>query len=102
MSVLKSRSRLVTFRVSAEEYENLARSCVSSRARSVADFARAAVLDKIQTLSTPSGTLSGDLTTLSKELRNLDASLSEISERIRRVLGPDTVDAKEQRAASHY
>jgi hypothetical protein len=88
MVVLKRRSRLVTFRVSAEEYDDLTRSCVQCGARSVADFARAAVLLKVQMLRTPAGNLSGDLTTLSKGLRDLDLILDDMRKRIHRVLGP--------------
>jgi len=88
MVVLKRRSRLVTFRVSAEEYDDLTHSCVQCGARSVADFARAAVLLKVQMLRSPSGNLSGDLTTLSKGLRDLDLILDDMRKRIHRVLGP--------------
>lgn len=88
MSVLKSRSRMVTFRVSADEYDLLARSCVTRGARSMSDFARAAVLERMQMASTPAGTLSGDLTTLTAELIDLDASLREMRNQLRRVLGP--------------
>ncbi|MBV8820159.1 MAG: hypothetical protein JO022_17495, partial [Acidobacteriaceae bacterium] len=64
MVVLKRRSRLVTFRVSADEYDTLMKSCVASGARSIADFARAAALQRAQMLDAQSGTLHGDLTTL--------------------------------------
>ncbi len=87
MLVLKRRSRLVTFRVSAEEHDALMRSCVSSGARSIADFARASVLHTAQRVDSPTATLSGDLSTLTKSLGDLDASLSEIRKRIRGVLG---------------
>ena len=87
MLVLKRRSRLVTFRVSAEEHDALMRSCVSSGARSIADFARASVLHTAQRMDSPTATLSGDLSTLTKSLGDLDASLTEIRKRIRGVLG---------------
>ena len=38
MVILKRRSRIVTFRVSAEEHDVLMESCVSSGARSIAEF----------------------------------------------------------------
>lgn len=88
MAVLQRRSRLVTFRVSAEEYETLMKSCVASGARSVADFARAAVLQRAQMLDAHGGTLHGDLTTLGKTLGELDATLNLARKRIRDVLGP--------------
>lgn len=44
MPVLKPRNRLVNFRLSEEEYERLKASCALHGARSLSDFARAAVL----------------------------------------------------------
>ena len=65
-----------------------------SGARSVSDFARAAVLHKVQTLEAPAGTLSGDLATLSTALRELDVALRELSLRIHYVLGDVDVEEK--------
>lgn len=95
MLVLKRRSRLVTFRVSAEEHDALMRSCVASGARSIADFARASVLHTAQRMESPTATLSGDLTTLSKSLGELDASLNEMRKRIRGVLGMPMDDSRD-------
>ncbi len=41
MSVLKPRSRIVSFRLSPEEYEAMKDRCISEGARSISDFARA-------------------------------------------------------------
>ena len=88
MVVLKRRYRLVTFRVHAEEYELLTMACMNSGARSISEFARTAVLQKIQQAeSARPGTLSGDLATLSDRLSDLDASLEEMRKKIRTVLG---------------
>ena len=59
----------------------------------MAEFARASVLQRAQTLETGSGALktghlSGDLITLSEALGELDASLVQMRKRIRSVLGP--------------
>jgi len=43
MSVLKRRTKLVSFRLSDEEYERLQGACVAEGARSISDFARAAL-----------------------------------------------------------
>ena len=86
--ILKRRSRLVTFRVSSDEYEHVMSACVGVGARSVSEFARLAVLQRIQALDIPQGALSGDLTTLSAALGELDSSLSEIRKKIRGMLGP--------------
>jgi hypothetical protein len=88
MAVLKQRPKMVTFRVSWEEHEALTKSCMESGARSIADFARAAVLQKVQSMHTPGGSLAGDLTTLSKGLRELDIGLANVRKRIRDILGP--------------
>jgi hypothetical protein len=85
--VLKRRSRMVTFRVSADEYDELCRGCMDSGARSVAEFARVTVLQNVRSSRVPAGTLSGDLATVSKALAELDASLSIVRRRIRGVLG---------------
>lgn len=83
----------MTFRLSAEEHHALVKSCMASGARSIAEFARASVLERAQMLESRSGharpaNLTGDLTTLSEALGELDASLIEIRKRIRGVLGP--------------
>ena len=88
MVVLKRRSMMVTFRLSAEEHEALTQCCVECGARSVADFARAAVLQKMASLRSPEDSISGDLMTLSKGLRQLDSSLANLRKRIRVILGP--------------
>jgi len=88
MGVLKRRSVLITFRVSAEEHEQLEASCLKCGARSISDFVRVAALQKVQMLYGPAGGLSGDLMTLSKGLRELDVVLGDVRKRIRTVLGP--------------
>jgi hypothetical protein len=79
---------LVTFRVSADEYDDLSRWCMISGARSISEFARAAVRQNVQALRVPAGSLRGDLATLSRELSDLDAALNDVRKRIRGVLGP--------------
>jgi hypothetical protein len=86
----------VTFRVSGEELEAIQQCCVAVGARSVADFARVAVLQKAHMMEPEPVTLSGDLNKLSKQLKGIDASLIELRQRIRSVLGDD----KEDRAAA--
>src|SRR5262245_2566785 len=43
MSILKRRTKLVSFRLSDEEYKELQGACVAEGARSISDFARAAL-----------------------------------------------------------
>jgi len=87
MAILKSTSRPVTFRVSSEELEALSKACISSGARSISEFARVAVWQRVRALSQEQSNLSGDLQSLSRELGDLDSSLHDVSKRIRSVLG---------------
>ena len=77
----------MTFRVSADEYDQLSRCCVDSGARSVAEFARTAVLHNVLATRRPTGTLSGDLESVSQALSELDVSLTDVVKKIRVVLG---------------
>jgi hypothetical protein len=43
MPILKRRSRMISFRLSEDEYTNLKRLCIDAGARSVSDLARDAV-----------------------------------------------------------
>ena len=88
MPVLRYNSRTVTFRVSSEEYEVLAHSCKASGARSLSEFARSALFEKVEELSAPRWTLHSDLNTLGKALGELDAALRGASRKICRILGP--------------
>jgi ABC-type hemin transport system substrate-binding protein len=47
MSVLDPRNRLVNFRLSETEFEGLRAACVAMGARSISDFARSAVLERM-------------------------------------------------------
>jgi hypothetical protein len=87
MAVLISRSHLVTFRLSAEEFESLKATCTTEGARSLSDFARAAVLDRLRAHRSKKVTLGEDLATLSLHLSELDGALRDILLRISRVLG---------------
>jgi len=85
--VVRGRSRTVTFRVSSGEFAAMIRASRFAGARSLSAFARAAVIEQVRALQSPAATLSGDLTTLSRTLADIDVALQEASRRIRRVLG---------------
>jgi len=51
LPVYRPRTRLVNFRLSEDEYELLKQTCARSGARSVSDYARAAVLSGASTAS---------------------------------------------------
>jgi len=84
---MKTRSRLVTFRLSTEEYEQLEQVCVSSGSRSISEFARSAVMHRVSTRTSQKPSLGEDLATLSERLRELDTALKELSGWIGRILG---------------
>ena len=92
---MRNNSRIVTVRVSSAEYEVLTKSCAASGARSLSEFARSAMFDKIGALRAPRLTLDGDLSTLGKALGELDVSLRETSKRICRMLGPVSTESTE-------
>jgi hypothetical protein len=87
VSVFINRNHLVTFRLSADEYEALKTTCATGGARSISDFSRSAVLYQLKTQSLQRVTLADDLTTLGVNLGELDGALRELSRRISRVLG---------------
>jgi hypothetical protein len=95
MTILKRRVHPITFRVAAEEYDVLSSACVKSGARSVAEFARLAVLQKATNCTSSPGTLSGDLATVSMALGDVDSSLRDLSKKIRAVLGGVSVTLRE-------
>ena len=87
MAVLRSRSRLVTFRLDPEEYAALRRVCLSTGARSMSEFAREAVLANVDAGAGARSSLGGDLVTLTSRLQELDKLLKAVSGVISRVLG---------------
>lgn len=93
MTSLKSRSKLITFRLDPQEHEALKQVCVTSSARSVSEFAREAVLNAIESNGTRPPTLTGDLQTISAGLRDLDDALQSLRTLIARILGRGTSNA---------
>jgi hypothetical protein len=60
MSVVDPRTRLVNFRLSEAEYERLRAVCTESRARSISEFARNAVLTALEADRLPPPCLPAD------------------------------------------
>lgn len=96
MPGVKRKSRLVIFRVPEEDYTALTKWCMTSGARSVSDFVRRAVVEKVQTMGARRVTFSGDLNTLGKTLGDLDDLLHEASKNIRRLLGPAGAEERDE------
>jgi hypothetical protein len=87
LAVLRSRSRLVTFRLDPEEYAALRRVCISTGARSMSEFAREAVLAHVDAGTGARSSLGGDLVTLTARLQELDKLIRSASGLIGKVLG---------------
>jgi hypothetical protein len=87
LAVLRSRSRLVTFRLDPEEYAALRRVCISTGARSMSEFAREAVLAHVDAGTGARNSLGGDLVTLTARLQELDKLIRSASGLIGKVLG---------------
>jgi hypothetical protein len=83
----KRRKRMVTLRVSNDEYEALKTFCLESEVRSISEFARTAVVDRLAMMNAPRGLLSADLATLNHQLSEVDKVLAELRSRIGQVLG---------------
>jgi hypothetical protein len=56
MSVFQPRNRLVNFRLSEEEFERLKALCPLHGARSISDFARSSVLERLEKTPAPAPT----------------------------------------------
>jgi len=78
MSVLRPRNRLVNFRVSEDEFEKLRSSCEQFGARSVSDFARSSVLNRIEQGAPGAETSNGKLNTLDLKVTGLEARVEQL------------------------
>ena len=94
MPITRRKARLVTFRLSAEEYELLSETSSATGSRSISDFTRNAVISQSKLAGAPRGLLSDDLATISRELFELDAELRQLCDRIERVIGSGSVAEK--------
>ena len=101
MPLRSNRTRLVTFRISAEEHQSLTNACATEGARSVSDYARSAVLARMMIHRGTNFSLGDDLATLGTRLEEIDHALQELSQTIARVMGkrPGKEPASETRRA---
>jgi len=88
MPLFTSRTKSVTFRVTAEEFEALRNHCITSKVRSVSELARESVLLQVYGNRSQRDLISEDLAALSSGLIEIEAALQNLSGRISRVLGP--------------
>jgi hypothetical protein len=88
MTLLTSRNKLVSFRLSAEEYEALKNYCVARKVRSISELARESILQHVYADDSKRNLVSTDLVTLASSFEEIDVALKALSGRISRVLGP--------------
>jgi len=77
MTVESRRSKMVTFRVSVDEYHSLSAACVTRRVRSISELARAAVQQWIKE-SSPSNPLDTELQHVEKRIQVLAQELERL------------------------
>lgn len=92
MSVLRPRNRLVNFRLSEDEFERLRTSCAESGARSISDFARSSVLDRLEEVS------AGGASPTLPQLANLDHKVTDLESRVTQLIQLLTTVGRPQEA----
>lgn len=86
MSMLRPRNRLVNFRLSEEEFVKLKASCQTHGARSISDFARSSVLDRME--APPNGPFGQTrLTQIDTKVSELEARLGILLQALQPVAG---------------
>jgi hypothetical protein len=86
MGVLKTRRRLVSFRLTEEELENLRLACLMQGARNVSDFARGAVLELAQARGRPGAQLLDRFSALELRMADIEAVARTNGDMLRAVL----------------
>ena len=79
MTVLKRRSRMVSFRLSEEEYEGLKHICIAVGARSLSDVARDAVQRLLESGSSPRKDLNAEFEVLTGRMEVLDREVKRLA-----------------------
>ena len=87
MDTTRNRSRLMSFRLSNDQYEAVKAACEHSDLRSLSEFTRMAVLQAIKRQRSDSQIWADDLATLGLKLRELDEKLGELRRMVQRLLG---------------
>jgi len=79
MTVLKRRSRMISFRLSEEEYEGLKNVCVALGARSLSDIARDAVHRLLDDGTAPKRNVETELQLLGEKMAALDQEVRRLA-----------------------
>lgn len=77
MAVLTRRTRIVSFRVSEEEYQDLVSLCLTRQARSISDFARLVTLGQFE--------VNGSEAKAESALQQIHRKLGAIDREVRRL-----------------
>lgn len=101
MTLLACRKKLITFRVTVEEYEALREICILKGVRSLSELTRGTVLQQLSADSPSRSLLFGDLVTLVSALEQIDDALKELSGRISKVLGRSAANNDDDTASWH-
>lgn len=86
MSVLKTRNRLVNFRLTQDELESLRMACLVKGSRNVSDFARGAVLEAIESQTGPGLLIQSRLAALDSKISDLSLALQCLADLLRGTL----------------
>jgi hypothetical protein len=83
--VFKNRTHAVTFRLAESEFEELSKAAVSQGARSLSDFARAAVMTQVA--NTAGSSLSREeVESIAKRLDAFDLTLKDLKAHVLQIL----------------
>jgi hypothetical protein len=85
MAIDRKRSRLVSFRLSEQEYQTLHNSTLSGGARSISDFARRALLDVNASGARSGGVNASGVTVNNDTLEQLVTTMGELNRVISRL-----------------
>jgi hypothetical protein len=79
MPVLKRRDRVVVFRLTQDEYEELKTVCTVRGARNISDFARSELLIAIEQERRPDTQIHGRLSDVDQKLSNLESKIQRMA-----------------------
>ena len=94
MSTMRNRNSLITVRLSEEEYKLLKIACDDRGARSISDFVRAMIAQRVNSRRSSGSHLAGDLESIAEKLAELDIALNDLSGQITEILGERAVAAR--------
>jgi len=99
MPLFSSRKKLVTYRLSLEEYEAVRSLCISRGVRSISELTRDAVLQQLSTDRISRNIASGNLISLMSALEQIDVLIKDLSGRISNVLGSTSSNSRSTTAS---